>query len=157
MDWKWYCHGTLIGQQFGFMLFCWTRNFVHTLSGVGTGIGPLTAGSNSAVDCHPPPWGVGCVRNATLVMFYSWSWIKIWWCGLLAACEQLWQFYVFIDSCFPSVWLLLMIFVFSQAYIATIVSRSNPSSPNWNVIVKLNDGTGTVDADLSEKVKNALC
>ena len=50
-----------------------------------------------------------------------------------------------------------MIFLFSQAYIATIVSRSNPSSPNWNVIVKLNDGTGTVDADLSEKVKNAPC
>ena len=26
-------------------------------------------------------------------------------------------------------------------------------SPNWNVTVKLNDGTDTVDADLSDKVK----
>ncbi|XP_029193551.2 recQ-mediated genome instability protein 1-like isoform X1 [Acropora millepora] len=43
-----------------------------------------------------------------------------------------------------------------KAYIATIVSRSKPLSPNWNVIVRLNDGTDTVDADLSEKVLSEL-
>lgn len=30
-------------------------------------------------------------------------------------------------------------------------------SPNWNVTVKLNDGTDTVDADLSDKVKKTRC
>lgn len=30
-------------------------------------------------------------------------------------------------------------------------------SPNWNVTVKLNDGTDTVDADLSDKVKKKIC
>lgn len=43
-----------------------------------------------------------------------------------------------------------------KAYIATIVSRSKPLSPNWNVVVWLNDGTDTVDADLSEKVLSEL-
>ncbi|XP_068698702.1 recQ-mediated genome instability protein 1-like [Montipora foliosa] len=43
-----------------------------------------------------------------------------------------------------------------KAYIATVVSRSKPLSPNWNVVVKLNDGTDTVDADLSEKVLTEL-
>ena len=38
-----------------------------------------------------------------------------------------------------------------QAYIATL-SRPDPKSSKWNVTVKLNDGTATVDADLSEKV-----
>ncbi|KAJ7394248.1 recQ-mediated genome instability protein 1 [Desmophyllum pertusum] len=42
-----------------------------------------------------------------------------------------------------------------KAYIATL-SRPDPKSSKWNVTVKLNDGTATVDADLSEKVLTEL-
>ncbi|KAL9969457.1 hypothetical protein ACROYT_G021677 [Oculina patagonica] len=43
-----------------------------------------------------------------------------------------------------------------KAYIATLLSGPQPMVSKWNITVKLNDGTATVDADLSEKVLTEL-
>ncbi|PFX33718.1 RecQ-mediated genome instability protein 1 [Stylophora pistillata] len=43
-----------------------------------------------------------------------------------------------------------------KAYIATLLSPPDPTSSQWNIIVKLNDGTATVDALLSEKILTEL-
>jgi len=37
-----------------------------------------------------------------------------------------------------------------------LLSRPDPLSSEWNITVKLNDGTAAVDADLSEKVLTEL-